>query len=175
MNLLGGYKNKIYKLSYRKFCIYTHPVNSKSTIWHSTSHGSKINLPPTLYTCKYRKKKTKNVCAETHTTYNKYYHIRQLYGVPYAIQYAIIIRWGTLPFINVHADTYMHRWAVTRARSSIVSVRLVEAENLDWRLFEAENLDWRLFGRGVSPNFQPLRVSLRLGWAKRTVLCQKWR
>ena len=31
------------------------------------------------------------------------------------------------------------------------------------RLVGAENLDWRLFGIGVSPNFQPWRVSLRLG------------
>ena len=33
MNLLGECKYKIYKLSYCKFCIYTHPVNSKFTIW----------------------------------------------------------------------------------------------------------------------------------------------
>ena len=28
MNLLGGCKYKIYKLSYSKFCIYTHPVKN---------------------------------------------------------------------------------------------------------------------------------------------------
>ena len=39
MNLLGGCKYKIYNLSYCKFCIYTHPVNSKFTIWQYYDHG----------------------------------------------------------------------------------------------------------------------------------------
>ena len=30
-------KIQIYKLSYCKFCIFTHPINFKFTIWH-TSH-----------------------------------------------------------------------------------------------------------------------------------------
>ena len=45
-----------------------------------------------------------------------------------------------------------HSLSRSGAPEDIVAVRLVEAENMDWRLFR----------RGVSPNFQPQRVSLRL-------------
>ena len=51
LNLLGGCKYKIYymQLSYCKFCIYTHPVISKFTIWQQAGSLGGVNSLTALF------------------------------------------------------------------------------------------------------------------------------